>query len=89
MLEDTHHPNPTTMKYTIRYTEPDSTLVNIRTAEARTKNQALAQVLPEGEPPVVIPVSPKSKHKTRDFVTPGGFSGTIAEARATRYAGIA
>lgn len=76
------------MKYTIRYTEPGSTLVNIRTVEARTKNQAIAQVLPEGEPPVVIPVSPKSKRKTRDFITPGGYSGTIVEAKPTRYAGL-
>lgn len=76
------------MKYTIRYTEPGSRLVNIRTVEARTKNQAIARVLPEGEAIVVIPAPAQSKRKTRDFVTSGGFAGTIAEARATQYAGI-
>ena len=77
------------MKYTIRYSEPNSTLVNIRTVEARTKNQAIAKVLPEGEAIIVLPVPAKSKRKTRDFVTSGGYAGTIVEARATRYAGIA
>ena len=76
------------MKYTIRYSEPGSTLVNIRTVEARTKNQAIAKVLPEGEAIVVIPAPAKAKRKTRDFITSGGFAGTITESRATQYAGI-
>jgi len=77
------------MKYTIRYTEPGSRLQNIRTVEARTKNQAIARVLPEGEAIVVIPAPPKAKRKTRAFVTSGGFAGTITEARATQCAGHA
>lgn len=76
------------MKYTIRYAEPGSSLVNIRTVEARTQNQAIAKVLPEGEAIVVVPAPAKSKRKTRDFVTSGGHVGTITEARATQYAGI-
>ena len=74
------------MKYTIRYTEPSSTLVNIRTVEARTKNQAIAKVLPEGEAIIVLPVPAKTRRKTRDFVTSGGYTGTIIEAKPTRYA---
>lgn len=74
------------MKYTIRYTEPGSTLVNIRTVEARTPSQAVDKVIPPDDIGIVFKARPR--RKTRDFVTPGGFAGTVVEAKPTRYAGL-
>jgi hypothetical protein len=70
--------------YTARYTEPGSLLTNIRTVEARTRAQAVNQIIPAHDVAIILPLG--RGLPPRHFTTIEGFAGTIDEAKPTRYA---
>jgi hypothetical protein len=73
--------------YTIRYTEPGSKLINIVTVEARTRAQAVDQVIPAHDVAIILPFGKGLPR--RHFSSIEGYAGTVDEVPATCYAGHA